>query len=271
MHLSFYEADAYAPNDRVRHQQSSSLHDLLACPILESTMSHFDIDQNKNLSHYIGWSLIASIVIGILASMTISSGIDINLSADIAKTAENMLQAEERLHARAYVSLFSFMLQGFISVGLFFVLRTHGPVLATWALVIGISAALLSLTGAVSAMNVALLAQNSAFETLTNDAQRLMLAGMQVTSDYTSFHLSLVLGCVANAAVFYLFLKSKLIPKLISGWGLFASLFVAIVIVGRDFIPVLASDSITVAFMLSNLIAMFALGLYLGIKGIRNS
>ncbi len=234
-------------------------------------MNHYELDQNNKLSHYIGWSLIASIVIGILASMTISSGIDINLSADITKTAENMLQAQQRLHARAYVSLFSFMLQGFISVGFFFVLRAHGPVLATWALVTGVAAALLSLTGAVSAMNVALLAENSAFDALTNDAQRLMLAGMQVTSDYTSFHLSLVLGCIANAAVFYLFLKSKLIPKLISGWGLFASLFVAATIVGRDFIPALGSNTITVAFMVSNLTAIVALGLYLGVKGVRKS
>ncbi len=232
-------------------------------------MNNFELDQTENLSRNIGWSLIASIVIGILASMTISSGIDINLSADIAKTAENMLQAEHRLHARAYVTLFSFMLQAFISVGFYLVLRTHGQALATWALAVGISASLLSLTGAMSAMNVALLAENSAFETLTSDAQRLMLAGMQVTSDYTSFHLSLVLSSLANAAVFYLFLQSKLIPKLISGWGVFASLFVAFTIVGRDFIPALASNTITGAFMLSNLIALLALGLYLSPKGIR--
>ncbi len=232
-------------------------------------MTHHDLDQNKRMSHYVGWSLIALITIGILASMTISSGIDINLSADIAKTAENMLQAQDRLQARAYVSLFSFMLQAFISVGFFFLLRAYGPILATWALAIGVSASLLSLTGAVSAMNVALLAENSAFEVLTSDAQRLMLAGMQISSDYTSFHLSLVLGCLANAAVFILFLKSNLIPRLISVWGVFASIFVATAIVGRDFIPALASNTITVAFMVSNLIAIVALGLYLGIKGIR--
>jgi len=234
-------------------------------------MNYYEFDQNQNLSRYIGWSLIASIAIGILASVFISSGIDINLSADITKTAENMFDAERRLHARAYMSIFSFMLQGFISVGLFFVLREYGPVLATWALVVGISAALLGLTGAVSAMNVAIIAENSAFETLTSDSQRLMLAGMQVTSDYTSFHLSLVLNCVAQAAIFYLFFKSNLIPKLISGWGVFASLFVAITIVGRDFMPALGHNTITVAFMVSNLIAILALGLYLGVKGVRKS
>jgi hypothetical protein len=45
----------------------------------------------KGLSLYVGWSLIGSIVVGIIAAMSISTGIDINLSADIAKTSENML------------------------------------------------------------------------------------------------------------------------------------------------------------------------------------
>ena len=226
---------------------------------------------NQDLSHYIGWSLIASIIIGILASVFISSGIDVNLSADITKTAENMLNAEQRVYARAYVSIFTFMLQVFIFVGLFLTLRIHGAVLALWALVVGSAAALLSLTGAVSAMNVALMADNSAFETLASNSDRLMLAGVQVTSDYTSFHLSLVLNSFAMAAIFYLFLKSQLIPKLISAWGVFASLFVAVTIVARDFMPALGDNAITGAFMISNLIAIIALGLYLGIKGIRKA
>lgn len=232
-------------------------------------MEYNEFDQKYSLSRYVGWSLIASIAIGVLASIFVSAGIDINLSADIAKTAENMLVAEQRVHARAYVSIFTFMLQAFILVGLFLILRVYGPVLALWALVVGSSAALLGLTGAVSAMNVALIADHSAFETLASQSERLMLAGVQVTSDYTSFHQGLVLNSIAMAAISYLFLKSQLIPKLISAWGIFASLFVAITIVARDFIPALGHNAITGAFMASNLIAIVALGLYLGIKGIR--
>lgn len=71
------------------------------------------------------------------------------------------------------------------------------------------------------------------------------------------------------AAVFYLFLKSQLILKLISACGIFASLFVAIVIVARDFISVLGHNAVTGAFMISNLVAILALSLYLSINGIR--
>jgi len=221
----------------------------------------------QRLSRYVGWSLVGSIVVGIAVAMTISSGIDINLSADIAKTSENMLHAESRLRGKAYIALFSFMLQIFISIGLFLVLRKSGLVLATWSFLIGVSAAAIGLLGAVYAMNAALIAGNSAFELIGGGTQRLMLTSLQVTSDYTSFHLSLVLSSAANAGVFLLFFKSGLIPKLISAWGVFASLLVVVALVGRDFIPLLGHDGITGAFMASNLIALVALGLYLGIRG----
>jgi hypothetical protein len=222
----------------------------------------------QSLGRYVGWSLIGSIVIGIIAAMTISSGIDINLSADIVKTSENMLGAESRLRGKAYLALFLFMLQIFISVGLFLLLRRSGLILATWSFLIGVSAAVLGLLSAVYAMNAALIADNSAFEIIGGGAQRMMLTSLQATSDYTSFHLSLVLSSAANAGIFYLFFKSTLIPKLISAWGVFASLFVVVALVGRDFIPLLGHGTITAAFMLSNLIALIALGLYLGIRGV---
>ena len=121
--------------------------------------------------------------------------------------------------------------------------------------------------GAVYAMNAALIADNSAFDIIGGGTQRLMLTSLQVTSDYTSFHLSLVLSSAANAGIFFLFLRSGLIPKLISAWGVFASLFVVVALVGRDFIPLLGHGGVTAAFMVSNLIALIALGLYLGIRG----
>ena len=229
--------------------------------------------QNQNtinlqrLSRYVGWSLIGSIAVGIVAAMSISSGIDINLSADITKTAENMLSAEIRLRAKAYVALFLFMIGIFISVGLFLLLRKSGVVLAAWSFLIGVSANAVALLGAVYAMNAALIAGNSAFDIIGDGTQRLMLTSLQVTSDYTSFHLSLVLSSAANVGIFLLLLKSGLIPKLIAGWGVFASLFVVVALVGRDFIPLLGHNIVTGAFMASNLIALLALGLYLGIRG----
>ena len=96
-----------------------------------------------------------------------------------------------------------------------------------------------------------------------------MLAGLQATSDYTSFHLGLVLSSFAMAGFFFLFLKSALIPRLIAGWGLFASLFVGVTIVARDFIPILGQEAVTAAFMISNLVGIIATSIYLSIYGVR--
>ncbi len=217
-----------------------------------------------------GWSLIATIAIGMAAAFTISHGIDVNMTADIKATAENMLQAEQRLRAKAYIALLGLSLQILISLGMFSLLRKSGPILAGWSLLIGLSSAITTLLGAIFAMNAAMITGHSAF-TLMNEGgdHRLLLSGLQATADYTSFHLGLVLSSLSNAGFFFLFMKSRALPILIAAWGVFASLFVAIAIVLRDFIPAIGSDTITFAFMISNLIALISTGLYLGIKGVK--
>ena len=70
---------------------------------------------------------------------------------------------------------------------------------------------------------------------------------------------------------FWLFLRSGQIPRLIAGWGVFASLFVASAIVLRDFIPAAGDFRVTAAFMVSNLIALLSASIYLAVKGVRSS
>ncbi|MGP1352177.1 MAG: DUF4386 domain-containing protein [Parasphingopyxis sp.] len=221
------------------------------------------------VAKWVGWSLLATIIVGVLAAVFVVSDIDINLSADVAAVADSMLEAEQRLRAKAYIALLTFGLDVLIAVGLFLILRSAGPLLAGWSLFVGLSASILVLLGAVFALNAAELAGDRAYDAMTGDT-RLMLASLQATSDYTSFHLGLILGSLAKAGFFYLFLKSRLIPAIIAGWGLFASLFVAFTIVTRDFVPLLGHGTITAAFMISNLIALVSTGLYLAIWGVRS-
>ncbi len=223
------------------------------------------------LARYTGWSLLASIAVGILVSVFFLRGIDINLNADVEGTARNMLDAESRLRAKAYFSILSFGLEIFITLGLFLLLVAHGRLLASWSALLGVAASIVILLGAVATMNAAEIAGDVAYQTLGNESQRLLLAGLQASTNYTSFHLALVMGSIANAGFFYLFLKSDLIPKIISGWGLFASLLVAFMIVARDFIPALANNTLSISFILANLVAMVATGLYLGIEGVRTT
>jgi hypothetical protein len=161
-------------------------------------------------------------------------------------------------------------IEAIIAVGMYLLVRRTSPLVAGSSLFVSLAASLIVLLGAVFALNVAEFASNPAYSggAMASDTN-LMLTNLQVTSSYTSFHLALVLSALANAGFFYLFLKSSMLPKLLAGWGLLASLFVASMIVARDFIPALGSDMVTIAFMLSNLVAIVGTGLYLGIRGVR--
>ena len=100
------------------------------------------------------------------------------------------------------------------------------------------------------------------------DQLRALLVGA-LAGDYTSFHLGLVVNACAKAGFFALFVRTRRIAAPIAWWGLIASLYVAIAIVGRDFIAALGRDAVTVGFMVGNLVAHVALGLYLVTRGVR--
>lgn len=229
-----------------------------------------NIHPDQTYAHYIGAALLTSILVGILLAVFLVSGIDINMTANILETAENMQTAEMRLRAKAYFGLVTFALEALVAVTFFTLLRYKGPILAGWSLALSLAASIMMMFGAIYTMNAALIVSNSAFIDMATADQRLLLTGLQATSSYTAFHLALILASVANAGFFYLFLTSRLIPKPIALGGLLASLFVAISISLRDFIPVLDHNTVTTAFMLFNLIALVSLGLYLLIKGVRS-
>jgi len=221
------------------------------------------------LARRTGCAWLATILVGMLATLLLGQGIDINLSADVEAVAKAMLGAEGRLRALAWAGLLIFALDLFVSVGLFLLLAADGPLLAGWSLVARLMAALISALGSVFLLNSAEIAGRPAYGVLADGADRLLLNGLQATSSYTSFHLSIVLSSAALAGFFWLFLSSGRIPRVIAAWGLFASLFVASAIVVRDFVPIVGHTFVTAAFMLSNLVALFSASIYLAVKGVR--
>jgi hypothetical protein len=228
-----------------------------------------EIIESVALARRVGLAWLATLLVGIMATVLLGREIDINLSADVEAVAVAMLDAETRLRALAYAWMLIFALDLLVSLGLFLLLRSAGPLLAAWSLVARIMAGLLSVLGAVFMMNSAEIASRPAYTVLADSADRLLLNGLQATSNYTSSHLSIVLSSAALAGFFWLFLKSGRIPRLIAGWGLFASLFVASTIVLRDFIPAMGNITITMAFMLSNLVALFSTSIYMAARGVR--
>lgn len=226
-----------------------------------------DDQKNHSLARIVGICWLSTVIIGALGALTVGQGIEINLSADVVATAQNMLEAETALRAKAYIALLIFILEVVICIGLFLLLRATNYLAAASSMAIGIAAGLLVLTGAVFNMNAAEIAGDAAYQELADDRLRLLLTGLQATSDYTSFHLGLVLSSLSKAGFAWLFWRSGLIPKLIAGWGLFAFLFVASAIIARDFISIIGHSAVTTSFMASNMIALIAIGLYLAIKG----
>jgi len=222
------------------------------------------------IARRVGWAWLATIVIGVLAAILLAEGIDINLSADVEAVSAAMLEAELRLRALAYIALLIFVLEVVVSIGLYLLLKDSGQWLAGVSMVAKLFAGGLGLIGAMFTMNSAEIASHPAYQVLADSSHRMLVNGLQATSNYTSFHLSLVLSSVALAGFYWLFLRSGSIPKLIAGWGLFACIFVASAIVLRDFIPVLGHTVITLAFMVSNLIALLSTSLYLSFKGTKS-
>lgn len=233
-------------------------------------MTVLTLCQTRRIARLTGWSLLMMIILSIIASMTVSKGLDVNLSADIFGTSDAMKDAPLRLRGHGYLSLYMFMVEMLVAAGLFLMLRRHGPLWAWWSLLVSIGASALGLMGAMFAMNVAGMLGDPQFAQSAGQSGAQALAASQVLSDYTSFHLALIGGSAANIGFFYLFWSSGLIPKLIAGWGVFASGLVMAIITARDFIPELGANAITMAFMLCNLIAIISLALYLIIKGVRD-
>ncbi|MEL6302809.1 MAG: DUF4386 family protein [Pseudomonadota bacterium] len=217
-----------------------------------------------------GAALLLSIVVGVVTVIFVTAGIDINLSADVEAVAINMLDAEQRLRAKAYLAILTFLLEVTFSIAILRVLFAHGAVLASVSAISGIAAALCSLIGGMAALTIAELLSVPNTDLLATEV-RLNSIKTLITGEYTTFHMGVIIGSLGKAGVFFLLLTSRLVPTTLAGWGVFASLFVATTVVARDFIGVLANNSVTMAFILCNLIALVSLSLYLTIRGIRVS
>ena len=92
-------------------------------------MQHMEHAEQLRIARFVGWSLLATIAIGILTSVFVTHGIDINLSADVEGTARNMMDAEMQLRAKSYVASLLFALEALVGVGLFLLLYPYGRLL----------------------------------------------------------------------------------------------------------------------------------------------
>jgi len=108
-------------------------------------MPNTDRNNQQSTARIVGLTLLATITVGIFTAMFAFQGLDVNMSADVAGTAENMLQAETHLRAKAYLGLLIFAFEATIGVGLYLLLNKSGPFLAGWSLFASLGAAVITL------------------------------------------------------------------------------------------------------------------------------
>lgn len=229
-------------------------------PPLETTRS----GTTKAAGRITGLALLGLIGTGILAAFALGTDLDVNMTADVEATGAAMLEGGGRLHAAAYLGVLTAALELLVVSGFFVLLARHDLLLAVWGLLLGLTGVALGLAGSLAALNAAEIAARPSLA-----AQGAMLASVEALRDYTGFHLGLLVSSLSNAVFFVLFLAARAIPRLIAAWGLFASLLVAGVLIGRDFVPVLGSASVTAAFLAANLVALVSTGGWLALKGVR--
>jgi hypothetical protein len=213
-----------------------------------------------------GVGFLALIAVGALSVFIPGAALDVNLSGNVSGAAEAMLANEPAARLRAYLGLLTFAVDALVCAGLALLLFRAAPLIASWSLLVAFGAAVLGLFGPITALNVAEFASAGDGAATGEFA---LSSRVQLTTEYTSFHLALVLSSVAKAGFFVAFIRGNLIPLWIASWGVFASVFVAAAIVGRDFIPALGADIITNAFLLCNLVAMVLVGGYLLLRGVK--
>jgi len=98
-------------------------------PGVGSDMRDLGTIESIALGRRVGIVWLASLLAGITATILFGQGLDINLSADVEAMAVAMLDAETWLRALAYMGMPIFALDLLVSLGLFLLLRSAGPLL----------------------------------------------------------------------------------------------------------------------------------------------
>lgn len=218
-----------------------------------------------------GAALLLIIAIGITASVFVADGININLNPDTQETLAAMRANLDGVYGRVHITTALTVLEVLVAAGLYRLVRERAPLVGLLSLLTSLLAAVMSLVAIASSLAIAnTLASDSLGNTLDAAQLEPVLATFTIT-EYSAFHIGVVLNATGKAGFFWLLARARLIAAPIAWWGFAASLYIVAIMVGRDFIDALGSGAITVSFMLGNLVALVTLGAYLCFRGVRAS
>lgn len=217
------------------------------------------------IARSIGIVLLISIGLGIF-NLSVADSVSI-AAGDPAETVTNILAAESLLRLGAASEIFLAMLSIYVAGAFYVLLKPINEFLALLMVLFRLADAALQGVAAILTAQVLQLAKTadsadaSALQNIPGALSQLQAA------HWDAFHIALMLSSAGSAIAFYLLFQARLIPRVISVWGVIASIGV----IASNFairIDPAAGDFVYPWYTIANAIAFISLTLWLLIFGI---
>lgn len=216
----------------------------------------------KNKTRFAGSLLIFAMIAGILS---VAPSVD---------SAKYLTQAAIEVNQVIMASLFQFLM-GLAYIGfailLYPLIKKHGETLAVGFLSFRIMAASLVMVGTIILLAILVLSKQYASLEAQEPTYLIALGNMlKISRDYINHVFMILVWSIGNLIFYTLLIKSKLIPRWLSAWGLLGALLAAIasLLVLFEIFNVITTEyiALNVPAALSELV----MGIWLMVKGLNN-
>ncbi len=190
------------------------------------------------------------------------------VAGDAVRTAMNIVASERLFRIGSVIHLITFASDAMLAVALYVVLRPINRNLALLAMAWRIVDCSILSVNLLNDFVVLRLLSGADYLRVFDVKQLQALARLFYGVEAAGFQIGFVFLGLGSTVFSYLWLRSRYIPKVLAGWGIFASLVMAIVTLGVMLFPRLG-EAVGLAYMAPMFFYEVGLGLWLLIKGIR--
>jgi len=190
------------------------------------------------------------------------------VSGDAVRTAMNIVASERLFRIGSVIHLITFASDAMLAVALYVVLRPVNRNLALLAAAWRIVDCSVLSVNLLNDFVVLRLLSGADYLKVFDLKQLQALARLFYSVEGAGFQIGFVFLGLGSTLFSYLWLRSRYIPKVLAGWGIFASLVMAIVTLAVMLFPRLG-EALGLTYMAPMFFYEVGLGLWLLIKGIR--
>jgi hypothetical protein len=191
------------------------------------------------------------------------------VSGDAARTAMNIVASERLFRIGSVIHLITFASDAMLAVALYVVLRPVNRNLALLAMAWRVVDCSILSVNLLNDFVVLRLLSGADYLKVFDLKQLQALARLFYGVEAAGFQIGFVFLGLGSALFSYLWLRSSYVPRVLAGWGIFASLVMANVTLAVLLFPRLG-EAVGLVYMAPMFFYEVGLGLWLLIKGIRS-